>query len=128
MIVEIDDRSPVPAYEQLRTQIATMIATGVLNPQDRLPPIRQLAADLDLSNNTVARAYRELERDHWVTTRGRHGTIVSIRPSAAVDPNTEAELDNAARAFAVRAAQLGVPPADAIQAAQTAVNNTRLAT
>lgn len=128
MIVEIDDRSPVPPYEQLRTQIATMIATGVLQPDDRLPPIRQLAADLDLSNNTVARAYRELERDHWVTTRGRHGTIVSVRPSTTVAQDAEAELDNAARVFAVRVAQLGVSPDDAIQAAHAAVNNTRLAT
>lgn len=54
--------SPVPPYEQLREQIAGLIATGLLQAGQRLPPVRQLAADLGLAGGTVARAYRELEQ------------------------------------------------------------------
>ena len=61
MIVGLDPQSPVPPYEQLRGQIAGAIARGELRAEERLPTVRQLAADLRLAVNTVARAYRELE-------------------------------------------------------------------
>ena len=61
LIVEVDAQSPVPPYEQLRAQIATLAASGVLRGGDRLPTIRQLAGDLGLAAGTVARAYTELE-------------------------------------------------------------------
>lgn len=127
MILQVDDDSPVPPYEQLRGQIATMIVTGVLAAGDRLPTIRQLAADLDLANSTVARAYRELERDQWVITRGRHGTTVKRDRQAPTSDDVEAELERAARGFAIHIAQLGVSPADAIDAVRTAINRTRSA-
>ena len=121
MIIEIDDDSPVPPYEQIRSQIATMVATGVLPVGHRLPPIRQLAADLELSNGTVARAYRELERDGWVQTNGRKGTLVQQPHSDTLDRRTE--LDAAARRFATTVAQLGVAPDDARSAVDTALDD-----
>ena len=74
MIVSVDLDSPLPPYEQIRAQITTMAASGVLPPGSRLPAIRQLAADLGLATGTVARAYRELEAAGVIITRGRHGT------------------------------------------------------
>ncbi len=53
-----------------------MIANGLLMPGQKLPTVRQLAADLGLAPNTVARAYRELEADNIITTHGRRGTFV----------------------------------------------------
>jgi regulatory GntR family protein len=62
----------VPISERI-VQIATMTATGVLEVGARLPTIRQLAKDLGVAGGTVARAYRELEADGVIETRGRHG-------------------------------------------------------
>lgn len=76
MIVTVDTRLPVPPYEQVREQMATMISSGVLEPGARLPTIRQLAADLDIAPGTITRAYRELENAGHIVTRGRHGTFV----------------------------------------------------
>lgn len=113
MILRLDLDSHVPPYEQIRSQIATMAASGLLPHGARLPSIRQLAADLDLAGGTVARAYRELEQDGVVSTRGRHGTFVEEvrQPSTAGE-----ELDDAASSFATRALQLGVDAADAAAA------------
>jgi GntR family transcriptional regulator len=110
MIVEVDTRSPVPAYEQIRAQIDTMIASGVLAPGAQLPPIRQLAVDLGLATNTVARAYRELELAGSVASRARHGTVVASPAPARQLPRTEIRrrLVQAARAYARACRQLGV--------------------
>ena len=72
----IDTDSATPPFEQVRTQIATAVATGQLDPGTKLPTVRQLATDLGLAANTVARAYRELEADAVIATHGRRGTFV----------------------------------------------------
>ena len=122
MILHLRTDSPVPPYEQLRAQIATMVASGVLAPGARLPTIRQLAGDLGLAGGTVARAYRELERDGVITGRGRHGTFVREQPAAAKEPQVERRLEEAARWFAVQASQLGADPATALARARDALD------
>ena len=72
----IDARSATAPFEQVRSQIAAAVAAGQLGAGTRLPTVRRLAADLGLSANTVARAYRELETDAVVATHGRRGTFV----------------------------------------------------
>jgi DNA-binding transcriptional regulator YhcF (GntR family) len=67
---------PTPPYEQLRRQLTELISSGVLAPGDRLPPLRQLAADLGLAVGTVARTYRELETAGLVRSRRGGGTRV----------------------------------------------------
>ncbi|MBA2280954.1 MAG: GntR family transcriptional regulator, partial [Acidimicrobiia bacterium] len=74
MIVTVDPSAALPPFEQVRSQLATMIRTGQLAGGTQLPPIRQLAKDLGVANGTVARAYSELERHGLVVARGRHGT------------------------------------------------------
>jgi DNA-binding transcriptional regulator YhcF (GntR family) len=76
-MITIDSGSQVPPYEQVRSQIAAQITDGGLVPGTRLPSVRQLADDLALAVNTVARAYRELETSGLVETRGRGGTVVT---------------------------------------------------
>jgi GntR family transcriptional regulator len=86
VILEIDPRSAMPPYEQLRRQVTALVLGGALATGDRLPAIRQLANDLGLAGGTVARAYRELEADGVIATHGRRGTFVS---SAVLDEPTE---------------------------------------
>ena len=86
MTLEIDTSSSVPPFEQLRSQIARQVSDGSLPAGTRLATVRQMAADLGLAANTVARAYRELEADGVIATHGRRGTFVS---SAVLDEPTE---------------------------------------
>jgi DNA-binding transcriptional regulator YhcF (GntR family) len=114
VIVRIDPHGAVPPYEQVRSQVSEMIATGVVVEGSRLPTIRQLARDLRVADGTIARAYRELERDGWIETRRRHGSFAK-RPATAAADDRDRALREAATAFAVRVAQTGVDPDDAIR-------------
>jgi GntR family transcriptional regulator len=69
-----------PIYQQLIRQITHAITSGALKPGDRLPTIRQLAAEQVVNPNTVARAYRGLERDGLVESGPRRGTFVNFDP------------------------------------------------
>jgi DNA-binding transcriptional regulator YhcF (GntR family) len=114
MIVSVDLDSPLPPYEQIRAQITTMAASGVLPPGSRLPAIRQLAADLGLATGTVARAYRELETAGVIITRGRHGTHIGRPPALTAQQRTD-QLHKAAASYAHHAAQLGIGPDEMIR-------------
>jgi GntR family transcriptional regulator len=124
LIVEIDAQSPVPPYEQLRAQIATLAASGVLRAGDRIPTIRQLAGDLGLAAGTVARAYSELEAAGVLATHGRRGTFVVDRTRAnpALSPSErDRRLSEAAAAYALAVHQLGINPTAAIRHAEAAL-------
>ncbi|MFJ3673047.1 GntR family transcriptional regulator [Streptomyces sp. NPDC090106] len=107
--IRIDDSAP--PYEQVRTQISEQAHAGVLPVGYRLPTVRGLAETLGLAANTVAKAYRALESDGVIETRGRNGTFVAAAGSAA-----ERELAAAAQAYVARARRLGVGE-DAVVAA-----------
>jgi DNA-binding transcriptional regulator YhcF (GntR family) len=112
--VRIDPEAARPLFDQLRTQIIGGIKDGRLSPGTRLPTVRELAADLKMAVNTVARAYRELESAGVVETRGRFGTFV-----ARADP-ADAAMAAAAHAFASAARSLGVEQADALRYVEAA--------
>jgi len=80
MDITIDIDNPVPQFEQLIEQIKAAVTAGVLKAGDALPSIRQLANDLELNSKTVAKAYKLLERDAVIETKGYRGTYV--HPSA----------------------------------------------
>lgn len=107
MIVGIDAASPVPPYEQLRAQVAALVGSGGLPVGTRLPTVRGLADDLGLAPGTVARAYRELEREGWVETRGRHGTFVAAS-TGLTEAGRREQLRRAAQAYAEQARQVGL--------------------
>ncbi len=82
--ITLDLAASTPHYEQLRTQVAALVAAGLLADGERLPTVRALANDLGIAPGTVARAYRELEAAGLVTTRRRVGTVVTApAPSRA---------------------------------------------
>jgi GntR family transcriptional regulator len=122
--LEIDPQSPVPPYEQLRQQITALVLADALAPGDRLPSIRQLANDLGLAGGTVARAYRELEADGVVATRGRHGTLVEGPPRGAAP---RSDLLDAARSYADQASRSGASLDDALTAVRVAYASARAA-
>jgi DNA-binding transcriptional regulator YhcF (GntR family) len=114
--VRLDPDSTVPPFEQVRSQVAEAAAAGTLAAGTRLPPVRALAAELDVAAGTVARAYRELEQAGVVQTRGRGGTVVTGGGDAA---RTEAARLAAEYARSVRA--LGIAPAEAIALVRAAL-------
>ncbi|NNE73135.1 MAG: GntR family transcriptional regulator [Acidimicrobiales bacterium] len=122
LVLRLDGTSTIPPFEQLRAQLAVMVATGLLEPGSRLPPIRSMAEHCDLAPGTVARAYRELELDGVAEGRGRSGTFVVDEPpeSAQLDERRR-QVDLAAGEFAFRMRQLGVSPPTAIDAIQAAL-------
>jgi DNA-binding transcriptional regulator YhcF (GntR family) len=121
MILRLDARSHIPPFEQLRAQLAVMVTVGHLEPGARLPTVRELAKAADLAPGTVARAYRELERDGVIEGRGRRGTFVADEPPDS-EPLQERRrrVDEAASAFAFSMRQLGVGPDAAIDAVRGA--------
>lgn len=112
MIITIDPAGPTPPYEQIRDQVVAGVRSGALRPGFRLPTVRQLAGDLGLAVNTVAKAYRQLESEGHVATLGRNGTVVRDQ-SGASGPNTPDEVEAAAvlLARAAQRAQLDVSAA-----------------
>ena len=76
MDIEIHASAPEPVYEQIVRQIHEGVKTGALEPGEPLPSVRQLAGDLRLNRNTVARAYKILEDQRVILTAGRKGTFV----------------------------------------------------
>lgn len=116
MIITVDPGASKPPYEQVKDQIDGLIRAGELAQGTRLPTVRQLAGDLGLAVNTVARAYRELEADHLVETRGRNGTFVLASRSRVDDEETRA----AATVFARAARRAGISLAEATEIVQRA--------
>ena len=107
--VQIDLRSPVPPFEQIRARITDLVAAGELPAGTRLPSVRALAGDLGIAPNTVVRAYRELEAAGVVHTARGKGTVVADAPPAPDDAAVGAAVERAvalARAAGWDAARL----------------------
>ncbi|MFB7287831.1 GntR family transcriptional regulator [Actinacidiphila glaucinigra] len=120
-VIRIDTSSHVPPYEQIRAQLAALITARRLPERERLPTVRQLAADLGLAPGTVARAYRELEAASLIVSRRGAGTRVASLPSPAPAPDTAALADLAWR-FVTEAAELGADGQAMLGAVREALN------
>ena len=110
-VVSIDPRDKTPIYAQLERGLRAAIATSKLRPGDQLPTVRQLAVELRVNANTVARVYAELERAGVIETRRGVGSFISATPAEARPPR---EHERRLRAFVTRVL------ADADQAGFTA--------
>lgn len=89
MEIVINTSDSTPVFAQIIEQIKQAVLSGELRPGAPLPSIRQLANDLELNHNTVAKAYRLLERDSVIQTRGYRGTFIhpDARANSTVDLN-----------------------------------------
>lgn len=83
-VFQVDTSHPMPLYAQLEQTIRFAIVTGKLRSGEQLPTVRQLAVDLRINANTVAKVYTELERAGVVETRRGIGTFVSERQVRAI--------------------------------------------
>lgn len=115
LVLHVDLSRPVPPYEQIREQLAGLVAAGSLPAGRRLPSVRQLAGDLGLAPGTVARAYATLEADGVLRTRERGGTFVAGPAQTASSARLRA-LAAAADRYVTAARELGLGD-DAAQAA-----------
>lgn len=111
-LLTLDLSNALPPYEQIAAQIRGQVIAGRLRAGDELPSVRQLARDLRVAPNTVARAYDELARGGWAQAEPRRGVRVSAGPLA---PHAEAQRQNVSEAVArllLLAARLGVSGAE----------------
>ena len=116
MNVEIDPDSHVAPYEQLRMAIIEQVRAGTLVAGTKIPTVRKLATDIGLAPNTVARAYRELEHDQVLETRGRLGTFIA----ASGDP-TRDQAGRAASDYVATIRRLGLDDDVAVTFVETAL-------
>ncbi|MFI6939733.1 GntR family transcriptional regulator [Streptomyces sp. NPDC050418] len=114
--LRIDQGAAEAPYEQVRAQISEQARSGVLPVGYKLPTVRGLAETLSLAANTVAKAYKALEADGVIETRGRNGTFVAAAGGAA-----EQKAADAAAAYAAQAKRLGLDRAAALAAVEDAV-------
>jgi len=98
-VVAIDPRDKTPIYAQLERAFRAAIAAHRLKPGDQLPTVRQLAVELRINANTVAKVYSELERAGVLETRRGVGSFVAATPEQARSPD---EHERRLRAFGTR--------------------------
>jgi GntR family transcriptional regulator len=124
--IEIDLRSHVPIYVQIVERVKHLMATGMLNPGDQLPTVRQLAADLRVNFNTVARAYRLLDEAGVISTQQGRGTYVveRLKPGNAVQLRKEA-LEGLTLSFLHDARRLGLEPDEVARTTESLLNRWR---
>jgi len=94
-MMKVDTSSFVPIYEQIKKEFKKEIFQGELRPHDALPSIRDLATELLINPNTVARAYRELEMEGFIYTRKGKGCYVSDDSAQLMDQERRAILTQA---------------------------------
>ncbi len=115
--IKLDFRSGTPIYLQIMEQIRQLVASGELQAGDQLPTVRQLATDLRINWNTVARAYKLLDEARLISTQQGRGTYIWEAPTEATTQALRQQaLEGLTRRYLAEAARLGCLP-NAVSAA-----------
>lgn len=122
--IELDFRSEAPIYEQIAEQVRGWIGRGTLRPGDRLPTVRRLALELRVNFNTVARAYRILDRAGVISTQQGRGTYI-LAVGEAEERVRRAELEELAGEFTALARRLGYSDPQILEAVRAELENHR---
>lgn len=123
MLPIINPSDPRPVYVQIMDEVRRALVVGTLGPDMALPSVRQLAADLRVNPNTVAQAYRELERLGVVYTRRGQGTFVAVTNGVAGDTERHALAWAVAERALIDAHRNGLGAEDLIAAIRAAVES-----
>jgi len=108
MLPRIDPTKSDPIYAQLVSEIKYFVATGMMAPGEGLPSVRDMAVKLRINPNTVARAYRRLEREGVVVTMRGKGVFVADAPRAGDKKLALSEIREALDAILVEAFHMGI--------------------
>ena len=119
MTLRIDPAAPEPLFEQIGLRVKEAVASGLMAAGDRLPSVRELARELAINPNTVARAYEALERDGVIVRRQGSGCFITEQASPLRDDERRKRLAEQARRLVTEAFHLGLDAAD-VEAAVTA--------
>lgn len=109
MYIVVDENDRRPIYQQVVDEIKNLIARGELPEGTLLPPVRQVAADLGVNLNTIATAYRELQREGLINVR--HGAGATVAPRIAQE-KSDGELRKPLRAALTQLVLAGLPKAE----------------
>ena len=112
MYITVDESDRRPIYRQIAEEIKGLIARGELQEGVALPPVRQVAADLGVNLNTIAAAYRELQKEGLVKIRHGAGALVSAR---RMPPQSDSEMRKSLRAALAHLVLAGVPRSEIVE-------------
>jgi GntR family transcriptional regulator len=118
----LDQASGVPVYRQIIDQVTGATATGLLQPGDQLPTVRQVAVDLAINPNTVQRAYREMEIRGVLETQQGTGTFISHQKIKRDEVERRRQLAQLVGAFVARAGAAGFTVAELLEAIHESVD------
>ncbi|MBU0611564.1 MAG: GntR family transcriptional regulator [Armatimonadetes bacterium] len=109
MYLSLDSRSGAPIYLQIKEQMRLAVATGAIRAGEQLPTVRDLAAELRINPNTIARVYRELQAEGLLVSRQGSGTFVTDDALALVDRQTPDLVRQKMRGVIALGLSLGLP-------------------
>ena len=115
-LFRLDASSGVPFYRQIIDQVLLAVADGRLKPGAQLPTVRQLAVDLSVNLNTVAKAYREMEIRGIVETQQGTGTFIATRSASGTAREKRKAVHDLTDRFIANAEALGIPIEDLLEA------------
>jgi len=122
---QLDVQSGVPAYRQIIDQVMVGMASGMLSSGDQLPTVRQLAVDLCITPNTVARAYKEMEVRGVLDTQQGIGTFISHKKIPGRQAERQRQLSQMVGEFLARAGGAGFTVAEVLERIEEAQGDKR---
>ena len=123
MWLEINPRSNAPIYQQLVDGVKELVARGILVPGERMPTVRELAVELSLNPNTVAKAFQKLEQEGIIETMRSRGTFVAGRTEVLDKEMAREQLEGLVEKVLVEAYHLGLNREDIKQLFEESLDN-----
>lgn len=118
--IQLQKEGGMPLYVQLQDQLRLLIKQGRLQAGDLMPTVRELAVALEINSNTVARVYRDLQREGWLVLRRGIGTFVAeAAPAEPLGKRDLRGLEQKVRELITSARHLGISPAELFQMIET---------